>query len=220
AGLAPFMIANALAASLAAFVQGIEIEHIRAALQSFKASVEQTPGRMNLFNLGHFHVLIDYAHNPAGYEAVGGFIKNWPGPAIGVVGGPGDRRDEDLIGLGQLAATFFDQIIVKEDDDRRGRPSGSAAALIVQGISQGETEANTTVEHSVCLNETEAITGALDHAPEKALVVIFPEHVSRTIALIESRNPIADELEEASPSDRASNPALNPVAAGNNGSLD
>ncbi|MGF1603549.1 MAG: cyanophycin synthetase [Thermosynechococcaceae cyanobacterium] len=215
-GLAPFMIANALAASLAAFVQGVTVETIRAALQSFKASVEQTPGRMNLFNLGHFHVLVDYAHNPAGYEAVGGFVKNWSGPAIGVVGGPGDRRDEDLIGLGQLAATFFDQIIVKEDDDRRGRPSGSAAELIVQGIRQRETETNTTVEHSVCLNETEAIIWALDHAPEKALVVIFPEEVSRTLALIESRHPVVDELEETSALERTSNPTLNPVVAGNN----
>ncbi|HBY75956.1 MAG TPA: hypothetical protein DEG47_02855, partial [Cyanobacteria bacterium UBA11148] len=47
-GMAPFMIANALAASLAAFAQGVPIEAIRAALTTFRASVDQTPGRMNL----------------------------------------------------------------------------------------------------------------------------------------------------------------------------
>jgi cyanophycin synthetase len=188
-GRAPFMIANALAASLAAFVQGITVEQIRAALRSFEASAQQTPGRMNLFNLGQYHVLVDYAHNPAGYEAVGGFVKNWSGPTIGVVGGPGDRRDEDLIGLGQLSATFFEQIIVKEDDDRRGRPAGEAADLIVQGITQVE---GPPVPFTVELDETTAIKWALDNAPQNALVVIFPEQVSRAIDLIMERNPVTD----------------------------
>lgn len=205
-GRAPFMIANALAASLAAFVQGIKVDQIRAALRSFKASAQQTPGRMNLFNLGHYHVLVDYAHNLAGYEAVGSFVKNWSGPTIGVVGGPGDRRDEDLIGLGQLSATFFDHIIVKEDDDGRGRPLGNAAELIVQGITQA-TES--PVSHEVELNEITAIEAALDHAPEDALVVIFPENVSRAIALIMDRNPTFDVPEAA-----AADASLEPLSVG------
>ena len=192
-GRAPFMIANALAASLATFVQGIKVEQIRAALRSFEASAQQTPGRMNLFNLGDFHALVDYAHNPAGYEAVGGFVKNWSGPTIGVVGGPGDRRDEDLLGLGRLAATFFDHIIVKEDDDGRGRPAGSAAGLIVQGIAQAD---DSTASHVVQLDETSAIECALENAPKDALVVIFPEQVGRAIELIQKRNPIVDVSEE------------------------
>jgi cyanophycin synthetase len=191
-GHAPFMIANALAASLAAFVQGVKVEQIRAALRSFRASAQQTPGRMNLFNLGHYHALVDYAHNPAGYAAVGSFVKNWPGPAIGVVGGPGDRRDEDLIELGTLSATFFEEIIVKEDDDTRGRNRGEAAELIAQGIRQVAMDADASASYSIRLDETEAIEWALDHAPNDSLVVIFPESVSRAIALITSRNPIAD----------------------------
>jgi cyanophycin synthetase len=217
-GKAPFMIANALAASLAAFVQGVKVEHIRAALQSFKASAEQTPGRMNLFNLGHYHALVDYAHNPAGYAAVGSFVKNWIGPAIGVVGGPGDRRDEDLIELGSLAATFFEQIIVKEDDDNRGRPRGNAAELIVQGI-QSATENGCLVPHTVELQETEAIARALDNAPENALVVIFPESVSRAIEMIMSRNPVLEHAEAGVLSAvKAENVSVAAsVTAGNNG---
>lgn len=215
-GMAPFMIANALAASLAAFVQGIKVEQIKEALHCFDASVEQTPGRMNLFNMGHYHVLVDYAHNPAGYEAVGGFVKNWTGPAIGVVGGPGDRRDEDLIGLGRLSATIFEQIIVKEDDDGRGRAPGNAAELIVQGIDQGLAEAETTVSYSVCLNETEAITSALDNTPENALVVIFPENVSRTIALIKARNPLGSDANVDLSSELQPDSASSPVPVGNN----
>lgn len=207
-GRAPFMIANALAASLATFVQGIKVEQIRAALRSFEASAQQTPGRMNLFNMGRYHVLVDYAHNPAGYEAVGGFVKNWSGPTIGVVGGPGDRRDEDLIDLGSLSASFFDHIIVKEDDDGRGRPAGDAAELIVQGIDQAP---DSSASHFVQLDETTAIEWALEHAPEDALVVVFPEQVSRAIELIQARNPIADAPEAA---DSVSDLSLEPMAVG------
>ena len=133
-GLAPFMIANALAASLTAFVHGIKIEDIRTALRTFKASAQQVPGRMNLFNLGHCHALVDYAHNPAGYRAMGSFVKNWPGATVGVVCAPGDRRDEDILELGQISADLFDRVVIKEDSDRRGRKEGEVADLIVEGI--------------------------------------------------------------------------------------
>ncbi|NER21026.1 MAG: cyanophycin synthetase [Symploca sp. SIO1C2] len=187
-GLAPFMIANALAASLAAFAQGVPIEAIRAALTTFRASVEQTPGRMNLFNLGRYHALVDYAHNAAGYEALGGFVRNWPGERIGIVGGPGDRRDEDFIELGRLSAKIFDRIIVKEDYDLRGRPSGEAAKLISKGIIQQKPDCR----YEVILQETDAINTGLDQAAIGGLVVILPETVGRTISLIEERRPLPE----------------------------
>nr|ABV22540.1 truncated cyanophycin synthetase [synthetic construct] len=170
-GRAPFMISNALAASLAAFVQNVSIEQIRAGLRTFRASVSQTPGRMNLFNLGNYHALVDYAHNPASYEAVGAFVRNWTsGQRIGVVGGPGDRRDEDFVTLGKLAAEIFDYIIVKEDDDTRGRPRGSASELITKGITQVKPDAR----YESILDETQAINKGLDMAPANGLVVILP----------------------------------------------
>lgn len=190
-GRAPFMIANALAASLAAFAQGVPIEMIRAALATFRASVAQTPGRMNLFNLGSYHALVDYAHNAASYEALGGFVRNWPGERIGVVGGPGDRRDEDFIELGRLSAKIFDRIIIKEDDDLRGRPSGEAAQLISKGITTEKPDC----QYEVILKEIDAINSGLNQAGSGGLVVILPETVSRAISLIEARNPLPADNE-------------------------
>jgi len=187
-GMAPFMIANALAACLATFVQGIDIELIRQGIRTFKPSVAQTPGRMNLFDLGHHHALIDYAHNPAGYEAVGGFVGNWSGEKVGVVGGPGDRRDDDLILLGKLSAQMFDRIIVKEDNDTRGRRRGEVADLILRGISQE----NASMRPEVILDETEALEKALSTVSEGGLVVIFPESVTQAIDLIEKHRPLTD----------------------------
>ncbi|GAX36074.1 cyanophycin synthetase [Nodularia sp. NIES-3585] len=192
-GRAPFMIANALAASLAAFVQNVTIEEIRAGLKTFRASVSQTPGRMNLFNLGKYHALVDYAHNPASYEALGSFVRNWTtGERIGVVGGPGDRRDEDFVTLGKLSADIFDHIIVKEDDDTRGRSRGSAADLISKGI----TEVNPNCRYESILDETAAINQALDMAPDNSLVVILPESVNRAIKLIKLRGLVTEEVEQ------------------------
>lgn len=206
AGKAPFMIANALAACLAAFVQGVSIEHIRAALKTFRASTNQTPGRMNLFNLGEYHALIDYAHNPHSYEALSGFVRNWPGERIGVVGGPGDRRDEDFILLGKLAAQMFDRIIVKEDDDTRGRPRGDAAALIIKGIQQAKPDSR----YESILDEITAVNTALDTASTGSLVVILPETVTRAIALMEARRPISEQEQQVAAFNSA-NPVISSV---------
>ena len=182
-GMAPFMIANALAGCLAAFAQGVDIELIRRGVRTFKTTAEQTPGRMNLFELGDFHALIDYAHNPHGYQAVGNFVRNWEGSRIGVVGGPGDRRNEDLVALGQIAAQIFDRIIIKEDEDSRGRDKGEVADLIAKGIHLE----NPNMTYETILNETQAIETALDRAQKNNLVVIFPEKVLQAISIIKQR---------------------------------
>ncbi len=182
-GMADFMIANALAGCLAAFAQGVDIEVIRRGVRTFQISAEQTPGRMNLFDLGDYHALVDYAHNPHGYKAVGDFVRNWQGERIGVVGGPGDRRDEDLMLLGNISAQIFDYIIIKEDDDPRGRSIGEVADLITKGICQ----VNPNLSYKVVLKEADAINTALDQAQKSNLVVIFPDKVNQAISLIKQR---------------------------------
>ena len=213
-GRAPFMIANALAACLAAFAQGLKIEDIRSALSSFQASVDQTPGRMNLFNLGSYHALLDYAHNPHSYKALGSFVLNWSGLRIGVVGAPGDRRDEDFVTLGRLSAEMFDRIIVKEDVDRRGREPGVVAKLICQGIAEAisaRTPDKSKLEYELILDETTAVNKALDGAPAGSLVVILPEGVTKALALIEARKPIQESAVSQSFVDRSNEESLKPI---------
>jgi cyanophycin synthetase len=181
-GQANFMIANVLAASLATFTQGISVEHIRLGLSSFQMSARQTPGRMNLFDLGRFSVLVDYAHNPAGFTALGEFVSKWPGQRIGVIGAPGDRRDHDFETLGEIAASFFDQVVIKEDEDRRGRQPGEVANCIQVGL----LKQNPDYRYQRILDETTAIRQTLETAPSGALVVILPEKVSRAIQLVEA----------------------------------
>ncbi|NJK33604.1 MAG: cyanophycin synthetase [Oscillatoriales cyanobacterium SM2_2_1] len=182
-GKADFMIQNALAASLAAFVQGVRIEDIRDALTCFVTSAEQTPGRMNLFALGDIHALVDYAHNPAGYRAIANFLTTWQGERIGIIGAPGDRRDQDIIELGRLAAGMFDHILIKEDHDRRGRGVGEVAELLKRGIVSAEKYP----VHDIILDELAALELALSRVAPGGLVAIFPEKVEAAIALLEAR---------------------------------
>lgn len=180
-GLAPFMIANALAASLAAYVQGVTIGEISQGLKTFEMSVKQTPGRMNLIPYESFHVLLDYAHNRASFQAILEFVRNWPdGKRIGVVCAPGDRRNEDFIELGRLAAQMFERIIIKEDEDNRGRERGDVAKYIQIGV----TQENPNFDYEIILKEPTAIETALKEATPGSLVVIFPESVKQVLALL------------------------------------
>ena len=41
---------------------------------------------------------------------------------------PGDRRDEDYDEMGRLAAPHFDHVILRDDEDLRGREPGEVSA--------------------------------------------------------------------------------------------
>ncbi len=133
-GAARFQQQNILAAIATAYVRGVRYDTIRAGLLSFFPSPSMTPGRLNLLRLGEGRLLVDYAHNAAAVEGLMEMARNLPARRrIGVLGAPGDRRDEDIRDVGRLSAGL-DRIIVKEDHDRRGRPEGETPRLIVEGL--------------------------------------------------------------------------------------
>lgn len=176
-GRASAMIKNVMPATLAGIIQGINVEQIREALRTFIPSAEQTPGRMNIFNFRNFDVMIDYAHNPDGFLQLREFMNGTQSPAkIGVLSATGDRRDEDILNMGRLAAQMFDEIIIKHDYDMRGRSKESVTELLSQGIASVKEMPVTVIS-----DETEAITYALQHAPEHAFVTICADKTDKTI---------------------------------------
>ncbi|MCY7409078.1 MAG: cyanophycin synthetase, partial [Chitinophagales bacterium] len=153
-GKATFNIANVLPAVLAGYLRKFDIEDIRSALQTFIPSPGTTPGRMNLFQFKNFQVLVDYAHNFAGLKELGKFIEKVDGsPKVGVIAGVGDRRDEDTIALGEVAANAFDEIVVRQDRNLRGKTSEEIIALLMKGIHS--VDANKKVK--IIPKEPEAI---------------------------------------------------------------
>ncbi|MCW8088101.1 cyanophycin synthetase [Sabulicella glaciei] len=135
-GMAGFNIQNALAAVAMTYARGVSLPVIRAALQGFSTSFEQSPGRLNIHDGHGFRVILDYAHNPAGLGALCDLVaKLRPrhGRAIGMISIPGDRRDEDIREMGRIAAAHFDELVLRERPDGRGRVPGEVMNLIAEG---------------------------------------------------------------------------------------
>jgi cyanophycin synthetase len=95
------------------------------------------------------------------------------GRAIGVIGIPGDRRDADQHEYGALAATAFDEIIIREDRNLRGRETGESAANVANGAraARGEGRGRTTRVEKI-LDEPSAVKIALRRASPGDLVVV------------------------------------------------
>ncbi|HWR08774.1 cyanophycin synthetase [Sporomusa sp.] len=168
-GYAGHNIQNAVIATAACWCQGIYPAEIRKGLVSFC----ENPGRLMLMNVGTFRVCVDYAHNPAGCQALVSTLRHLnPKRLIGVIAAPGDRRDDVIMRFGREAGQGFDIIYIKEDADLRGRQPGETAALLVQGALEAgfNPECITTIR-----DEREAVETALAHAESDDLIAVFYE---------------------------------------------
>lgn len=181
-GRAVFNVANAMVAALAAHLSGVSANDIRTGLETFDTGYYLSPGRLNIEQIGDFHVLLDYAHNVAAYRNIAGFIQQLNvDRRIGVIAGPGDRRDVDLEMIGHIAGGAFDRLIIKEDDDRRGRATGATAELIRRGALSAGLAAEAV---EVVVDEPDAVGQALRQARKGDLVVITADNIKRTFEQI------------------------------------
>jgi len=164
-------IANAMAATAAALGENIQLEYIRQALRTFTTSFFQTPGRFNLMEFQGRRVLMDYCHNIAGLESMADFVKRMEAErSIAVISVPGDRKDSDIQAFGALAAKTFDQLIIREDVNRRGRPNGQIADLIKNSaMAEGMSEEKVVI----VLDEFEAVREAVRRSIKDDLVVLM-----------------------------------------------
>lgn len=173
-GRARFMISNILAAVLAVYVREPKLEEIRLALETFIPSPSQTPGRMNEFRFRNFTVLVDYAHNSAGYQALSDYLAATPAAIkTGIIAGVGDRRDEDIRELGVIAAGMFDRIIIRQDRNNRGRSSQEIIGLLMEGIRKRNPE----IPCEIIPKESEAIDHAVRNAQKGELLTICSDVV-------------------------------------------
>jgi cyanophycin synthetase len=93
-GIATCNVENSLAAVSALFALNVHSEAIREGLCSFKPEIDTNPGRLNIFDMGDFKVMLDYGHNSAGYKAVSECISGFEASRyVGIIGMPGDRLE-------------------------------------------------------------------------------------------------------------------------------
>lgn len=180
-GKATAMIKNILAATLAGVISNFKLEDIRAALLSFIPSPEFTPGRMNSFKFSNFEVMIDYAHNTGGFMELKNYIDSVNATAkVAIITAVGDRRDEDIRNIGYYAAQMFTEIVIRIDQDLRGRESEEISDLLMQGVAQ----ANKKIPVSVIPKEQDALMHAMNNAINGTFIFVCTDNVKRSIAFI------------------------------------
>jgi cyanophycin synthetase len=181
-GRATFNIENSLAVALAGYVAGFSKDSIKTALRTFIPSAAKTPGRMNVFKFPEFEVIVDYAHNTAGLTKYAEFLDNTPAThKVGIVSGLGDRRDEDTISFARVAGRIFDEVILRQDKDLRGKTGEEIYALMTQGLRMDKPDLQITYIE----DETEAINHALHTAQPGSVLSIFTEKIPATLKQLE-----------------------------------
>jgi cyanophycin synthetase len=182
-GRVSFMICNVLAATLASYVYGFKIEDISDSLETFIPSAAQTPGRMNIFQLKDFRVMIDFAHNPDGFRGIKEFLSTVESSnKIGIITGTGDRRDSDIRELGRLSAQMFDHIIIRQDKFLRGRQADEIVNLLVEGIHS--VDKNKSYEYIP--KEVEALNHAFSLAKPGAFITALSDVIDNAIEVVQS----------------------------------
>ena len=179
-GKATFNVQNAMFAAAMAFAMGVRLEDIRNGLRTFHTTFYQAPGRLNVFDEHPFKVIMDYGHNAAAVDSVCQLVRRLDvkGRRICVVAGPGDRRDEDIVEIGEVAARGnFDHYVCRRDDDLRGRDGEEVPRLIRDTLLKAGIPADRI---SLIPDEQEAHDAALAMARPGDLVLLFADALVRS----------------------------------------
>lgn len=198
-GKATFMIQNVLPAVITAYLRGFSIEDMKMSLETFIPSATQTPGRLNLFKFKNFQILLDYAHNAAGMRALKQFTDNLDATVkVGIIAGIGDRREEDNNEMGGIAAEMFDEIIIRQDKNLRGKTEEELIKMLKDGIIKKDPNKKIKIIPS----EKEAILYAVKNAKKGALIVLCSDVIPDALNLVkELKEKEANELYEFTPED-------------------
>lgn len=159
-----FNIYNALAALTVGWMEGVEMDTVKSALEE----VTGVPGRFELVDEGQdFAVVVDYAHTPDGLENVLSTAREVTGERLITVFGCGGDRDRGKRPLmGEVASRWSDYVIVTSDNPRTENP-GSIIDDILPGLKELPAE-----RHEVVEDRRAAIARALGMARTGDTVVI------------------------------------------------
>ena len=177
-GRALHNVQNAMFAAALAYNMRLSLDDIRQGLRTFDVSFFQAPGRLNIFDDHPFRVIMDYAHNAAAVRAMSNLVDQFEveGRRLVVLSAPGDRRDQDIEEIADMAAGHFDHFICRCDDHLRGRGADEVAhmlkaRLLAQGVSEDCID--------VVPDEQAATEHALNIAQPGDLLLVLADKVKR-----------------------------------------
>lgn len=195
-GRAAHNLENALAAAAVSYVSGLSPALIRRGLRTFGTDVDHNPGRLTICHVGKVTVIVDYGHNAPAFRRIIEFARSLnPRRLLGVIGVPGDRRDDQIITAGEVAGAGCDEIFIKEDRDLRGRAPGETAQLLYSGARRIGKPASLL---HIVTGETGAVKEALECSCPGDLVIIFYEELDTVMALLEEAAKVVAEKKAVS----------------------
>jgi cyanophycin synthetase len=171
-------ISNAMFAAALAWEMDVPVDKIINGLHSFHTTFAMNPGRLNLYEGLPFKVVLDFAHNPAKFDALKQFIIKLPckGRRIGVITSPGNRVDGHFQDIARVCAGVFTHYLLARWDDPRGRKEREVQTIMYHALLEsGVNPANITI----CNTETEATERALSLAGKDDTVVLAVQNHSR-----------------------------------------
>jgi cyanophycin synthetase len=177
-GLALHNVQNAMFAAALAHGLGIDLESIRNGLCTFNNTFLQSPGRLNICDEHPFRVILDYAHNPAAVKTICGLVDRLGAERAKIVSltVPGDRRDEDILEIGRIAAGHFEHYICHRDSDSRGRDHLEVPEMLREALRENGVGAE---QIDVIADEQAANQSALDMAQPGDLLLLLSEDYTR-----------------------------------------
>lgn len=186
-GTAKFHVLNSMAAIAAAHALKVTDQKIVEALATFKQ--DQNPGRTNLYKVKNGYLMMDFGHNPEALTSIGVMARQWNISSItGVLTAPGDRSDEMIRMSGLYASYAFDKIILREDNDLRGRKTGEITTLLKATI----TEQKPDLDCQIILDSRMALQKALYDLKENELVVCFYDELEELEDILKEANASKD----------------------------
>jgi cyanophycin synthetase len=185
-GRISFEVENTIAVIGAAWALGIPRETIIRQASCFATDASKVPGRFNVMKVWGATVVVDYGHNAHSLRAMVEALDTFPHKRRSALYSmAGDRRDIDIINMGELLGNAFDRVILYEAHTVRGRAPGKIAELMREGLARGKR-----------VEQVDEIEGAVE-SMEFALNTVQPEELLLLQAdtIDESVNFVRDYIE-------------------------
>lgn len=114
-GAARFNVSNALHAIAAARLLDIPVDAVARALRGFDTGFDTNPGRLNVFDDHPFRVIMDYAHNPDGLNALLDCVDRMrpSGKRILMYACTGNRTDAEVEAHTRFPVGRIDHFVVR-----------------------------------------------------------------------------------------------------------
>ena len=171
-GTAEHVVRNALTASALGHALGLSDDALAAGLRAFRGDPDDNPGRANRFTVHGATVVVDYAHNAHGLQALVQMARHWPATRRLILASTaGDRSDTDLRAMADVLATFeADRYLLCDTPGYlRGRPEGEIPRILqLELVNRG-------VAPEICTvlpGPLESAREALDWAQEGDVVLL------------------------------------------------